>query len=96
MVSLVNAEGADWRGVAATHRPPEFDDMYHVPQSSVGFQSTSAHTFPIIFFARPLTSNQDDHDVRKQPLTSAQTGKHPRNERPDYENGARKRKKSTK
>jgi hypothetical protein len=93
MVSPVNAEGADWRGVAATHRPPEFDDMYDVPQSSVGFQSTSAHTFPINFFARPLTSNQDDQDARKQPLTSAQTGKHPRNERPDYENGARKRKK---
>ncbi|PMD16217.1 hypothetical protein NA56DRAFT_753312 [Hyaloscypha hepaticicola] len=67
--SPVNAQGADWRGVAATHRPPEFDDMYDVPQSS------------------------DGQDAPKQPLTSSQTGKHSRNERPDYESEARKRKK---
>jgi hypothetical protein len=38
-----------------------------------GFQPTSAHIFPIIFFARPLTINQDDQDGPMQPFTSAQT-----------------------
>ncbi len=66
--------------------------MYDVPQSSVGFQLTSAHNFPVIF-ARPLTSNQDEQDAPKRPFTSAQTGKHSRDERPAYENRARKRKK---
>ncbi len=47
----------------------------------------------MIFFARPLTSNQDDQDASKQPVPSAQSGKHSRNERLDYESGARKRKK---
>lgn len=67
--------------------------MCDVPDSSVSLQSTSTYTFPIILCARPLTSSQDDQDAPTRAFPSAQTGKHSRDERPDDENEARKRKK---